>query len=246
VLRYFLAAKCGAPPKIAAVAPAAAAAPVAMEEEPPPLEARGSKPCLSRMNWNTDENFALLHRAVVSFVEDGDDHEAICLIPPQTLCDNAKNFAQLAKEHRIPLSELTHELVYPVTFGGLLTEEQVSQLNAIIIHQDEANNGIGRGEIIELVQQFAQLADVKKAENHYDYLIKNKCLIGLKCNGRVFTAQKTSSKHCQIMVEQQLWWHTMVDDAHAELRRLNQPTAEFDQLSEYFIGNFDKSCFMAS
>jgi len=182
----------------------------------------------------------------VSFVKDRDDHEAICLVPPQTLRNNAKRFTQLAKEHRIPLCELTRELVYPVTFGGLLMEEQVRQLNDIIIHRDEANNGMGRAEIILLVQEFAQLADVKKAENHYDYLIKNKHLTGLKHDGRVSTAQKTSSKRCQITVEQQLWWHMTVDDAHAELHRLNQPTAEFDQLSEYFIGNFDESCFMAS
>jgi len=71
------------------------------------------------------------------------------------------------------------------------------------------------------VQQFAQLADVKKAENHYDYLIKNKYLHGLKCNGRVLTVQKTSFKHSQIMVEQQLQWHSTVDNVHAKRQHLS-------------------------
>jgi len=78
----------------------------------------------------------------------------------------------LAKEHRIPLHELTRELVHPLKeFGGFLSKEQVRQLNAIIIHHNEANNGIGRAEIIVLVQAFTQLQDIKTAENHYDYLI---------------------------------------------------------------------------
>ena len=31
-----------------------------------------------------------------------------------------------------------------------------------------------------------------------------------------------------------------------ELRRLNQPTVEYDKVADYFFGNTDETCFMAN
>jgi hypothetical protein len=62
----------------------------------------------------------------------------------------------------------------------------------------------------------------------------------------VTTAQPTTTKRSQIQVEQQLRWHTTVEAALAEQRRLNLPADEFEKVTDSFFGNLDESCFMAN
>ena len=52
-------------------------------------------------------------------------------------------------------------------------------------------------------------------------------------------------KRTQITVEQQLWWHTTLDSAIDELKRLNQTNEELMNIIEYFIGNLFESCLMS-
>jgi hypothetical protein len=94
--------------------------------------------------------------------------------------------------------------------------------------------------------EIAQSSDFKKCENHFDYLIRAKKLKGLKRDGRATTAQPTTTKRGQITPEQQLRWHTTVENALAEQRRLNLPAEEFDKVCDHFFGNLDESCFMAN
>ena len=83
----------------------------------------------------------------------------------------------------------------------------------------------------------------KQAENHFDYLIRNG---RLKRGGRVVVAQKTTTKRSQITIEQQLRWHTAVDFALSEQRRLNLPAEDFNDVKEHFFLNMDESSLLAS
>jgi hypothetical protein len=105
---------------------------------------------------------------------------------------------------------------------------------------------MSRKEAIRLIQELAQSSNYTKCENHFDYLIRAKKLKGLKQDGRVTTAQATTTKRSQIQVEQQLRWHTTVEAALAEQRRLNLPADEFEKVTDSFFGNLDESCFMAN
>ena len=55
-----------------------------------------------------------------------------------------------------------------------------------------------------LICDLGQAKNLKEAENHLDYLIRMKKLGKLKKEGRVITAQATTSERSQINVEEQL------------------------------------------
>jgi hypothetical protein len=49
-----------------------------------------------------------------------------------------------------------------------------------------------------------------------------------------------TTKRLQITVEQQLCWHTTIDDVMAEQVWLNLPAEEFSKVKEHFFGNLDE------
>ena len=53
----------------------------------------------------------------------------------------------------------------------------------------------------EVISVIAELGNVafKAAENHHDYLIRSKKLLQLKNNGRVVTAQTTTTNRTAVM-----------------------------------------------
>jgi hypothetical protein len=97
-----------------------------------------------------------------------------------------------------------------------------------------------------MVMELSQCASRQQATNHYDYLVRNHKLSGLKRGGKVVAAQKTTTKRSQITIEQQLRWHTAVDFALAEQQRLDLPAEEFDEVKEHFFCHMDESCLLAS
>jgi hypothetical protein len=88
--------------------------------------------------------------------------------------------------------------------------------------------------------QMKQTMNKKRCEDHLNYLICQKRLEGLKQGGRVTTAQSMTTKRLQITVEQQLCWHTTIDDVMAEQVWLNLPAEEFSKVKEHFFGNLDE------
>jgi len=61
-----------------------------------------------------------------------------------------------------------------------MTIRQVELLGQTITHRDEANNGMSRNEAISLVMELAQTTQQKSAEGHYDCLVRQKRLKGVK------------------------------------------------------------------
>jgi len=86
-------------------------------------------------------------------------------------------------------------------------------LSSALIHWDEANNDMSRNEAIALVQELVQTAYRVAAENHFDCLVQMKCLRGVKNHGRTVKAQPTTTKRTQIVIDQQLRWHAVVEEA---------------------------------
>jgi len=154
----------------------------------------------------------------------------------------------------IPIVNLTLDQV----FGGgrltagpkpLLDKEEVELLANTIVYRDESNNGMTRSEVTDLIMEMKQgVPSRKQADDHYQYLINTGRLaaLGVKKGGRVVRAQATTDKRSQITPEQQWRWYTTVDQAFAELERLNQPSSSFHPLREYFVANLDETCYMSN
>jgi len=126
------------------------------------------------------------------------------------------------KENSVGTSDERNDL--PKMSGGgngLLDDNQVELLGQTITHRDKANNGMSRNEAISLVMELAQTTQRKSAEGHCDYLVRQKRLKGVKNFGRSVKAQATTSKRGQITVEQQLRWHTTVEEALDFQRKMN-------------------------
>jgi hypothetical protein len=124
---------------------------------------------------------------------------------------------------------------------SLTTPEQRSFLVNTARARDDGNNGMIRKEMINVMMQLTDASSFKQAESHYDYLIRQKVLPELKKGGRVVSAQATTTKRSCIRVEQQLRWHTLIQETWAEHARLNQPASEFDKLKAHFMLNLDET-----
>jgi len=122
----------------------------------------------------------------------------------------------------------------------------VDLLSATIVHRDEANNGMSRNEVIALTMEMSQCSKRQTAENHFDHLVRTKRLRGVKNFGGTVAAQATTTKQSQMHIKQQLRWHTCVDEALSEMRRLNQPAAALAEVEDHFFGNLDETCLMAN
>ena len=75
-----------------------------------------------------------------------------------------------------------------------------------------------------LICDLGQAKNLKVAENYLDYLIRIKKLGKLKKEGRVITAQATTSERSQINVEQKLRWHYLIEAEWEYLRKVNTLT----------------------
>ena len=111
--------------------------------------------------------------------------------------------------------------------------------------RDEAQNGMPRKEVIQLVMRLTG-SDKKASENHFDHLICAKKLPQLKNFGRVQSAQATTTKRACIRVEQQLRWHNTIEAVWEDHRLYNNPTSEWLQLQPKFQLNLDETCIMGS
>jgi hypothetical protein len=205
--------------------------------------------------WRRDPDmFALLKAAVINASRTGKNYCTPALlihIPRTTMGQHKAAFEAAAKQHSIPLADVTCQMVFPkAECGGgrapLLTADDCKFLTDIAISRDLRNNGMTRSEIITMVMELSQSGSRQQAKNHYDHLVRKGKLSGLKRGGRVVTAQKTTTKRSQITVEQQLRWHTAVDFALAGQKRLNLPAEKFDEIKEHFFCNMDESSLLAS
>jgi hypothetical protein len=202
----------------------------------------------TRTNWSLEENFPCLRDAVLSKINaDDDDNVSGAIISRKTLSDHVANFKRASVKFNIPVEAVTCDMIFCIhEWKRLLCEDDVSFLGDCIRMRDNANTGMSRHEVIHLIMELAQTNDFTKCENHWHYLVRNHKVPGLKRGGKVTAAQSTTTKRSQIRVEQQLRWHTTVENALAEQRRLNLPTEEFDKVCDSFFGNLDESCFMTN
>jgi hypothetical protein len=106
--------------------------------------------------------------------------------------------------------------------------------------RDEAQNGMTRKEVIQLLVQLTGGSE-KLCENHYDWMIRAKKLPQLKNNGQVQYAQATTTKRACIQVEQQLRWHNTIACVWEEHRRVNLPSDEFAALQPHLQLNLDET-----
>jgi len=138
----------------------------------------------------------------------------------------------IGKEKNLPLERLYRDDIFPKSRGGgkgLLDENEIELLAQTFIYRDKANLSMSRNEAISLVMEMAQTTDRGAAENHFDYLVRMERLIGVKNHGRTAKAQATTTKRSQITVDQQLRWHTVVEEALEFQKRVNLPKDEYEE-----------------
>jgi len=222
---------------------------------------QGTKTCYD--NWNLPENFHLLKTTVLGHIaaknqsitrgKDNDENaansEVISIIPRTTLQRHVDRFKAVAKEKNKPIHQLYREDIFPKCRGGgkgLLHANDIELLASALIYRDEANIGMSRNEAITLVMELAQINDRTAAENHFDYLVRKKQLIGVKNFGRTVKAQATTTKRTQITIDQQLRWHTCIEEALEFQKRVNLPAEEYEKVKDHFLGNLDETCLMAN
>ena len=208
---------------------------------------QGTKTCYA--NWNLPENFHLLKTTVLGHIaaknqtitrgKDNDENaansEVISIIPRTTLQRHVDRFKAVAKEKNKPIHQLHRKDIYPKCRGGgkgLLHANYIELLTSALIYRDEANIGMSRNETIALVMELAQINDRTAAENHFDYLVRKKQLIGVKNFGRAVKAQATTTKRTQITIDQQLRWHTCIEEASEFQQRVNLPAEEYEKVKD--------------
>jgi len=217
----------------------------------------------SRMNFRKKEHFEILKQNVLQYIRPR-VQEVVVSQPTDypiritTLRDNAPQFLALAKKYNIPVKDITIQQYFeerPSKCPPLLEPSEVEFLQEVIVNRDNSNNPMTRLEVIQLICEITQSYDHVTAKNHFDYLIREKKLNMLRRDGRVVTAQATTSKRGQITAEQQWRWHSTFDSVYLEMCRLNTTppdgattttAVDFNDVCHHFVGNIDESCFQAN
>jgi len=135
------------------------------------------------------------------------------------------------------------EDIFPKCRGGgkgLLKENDIELLASALVCWDEANIGMSRNEAIALVMELA------RAKTHFDHLVHKKQLIDVKNFGRAVKAQATATNGTQIVIDQQLRWHTCIEEALEFQKRVILPAEECEKVQDCFLGNLDETCLMAN
>jgi hypothetical protein len=120
----------------------------------PPINGTAKGTCT---NWSTEENFPILHEAVMAFLNQGDNADplTVAMVPHQILQDHAKHFRSHAMVLGLLLIELTCKDVYKSSTRQrcLLDNEQLKLLNKTIVLHDQRNNGMSQHEVILLIME---------------------------------------------------------------------------------------------
>jgi hypothetical protein len=90
--------------------------------------------------------------------------------------------------------------------GSLTTLTDCEFLQSVMIARDLRNAGMSRKEAISIIANLGGV-NLTSAENHFDYLIRSKQLPKLKNNGRVLTAQATTTNLTACTTEKLLRTH---------------------------------------
>ena len=115
----------------------------------------------------------------------------------------------------------------------LLSDSDIQFLQDIAVARDEANNGATRHEMVGIIHEMTG-KDRKSCENCWDNIIRTKKMQELKSAGKVKKVQATTMKRSEITVEQQLRWHSTVDESFETLKELNKPCDLFESVMENF------------
>ena len=129
---------------------------------------------------------------------------------------------------------------------GLTSKEDQHEIAEILRCRDMNNNGMSRSEAITLLMDWTGCTDRSKAKNHFAYLVQNKIFPDLKRDGRVVTAQKSTTKRGQITIEQQVRWHGVIESIWKDQDATNLPAEKFHPLKPHFMCNVDETCVMGS
>lgn len=177
---------------------------------------------------------------------------------------------ELAKFDRDAIQDLALK-----RFKTLTTPAEREFLQSIMIARDQRNSGMTRKEVIAIIANIGGV-DLKAAENHLDYLIRSKQLSNLKNNGRVITAQATTTNRTAVTAEKLLRTHCSQTDGKISFRCTCLPfcnnnltflsawelqnhyngwdvtqmtplqIVEHYNLVDHFTLNLDESCMMAN
>ena len=104
---------------------------------------------------------------------------------------------------RIGRKLITYENSFPMKKRALLSESQVKYVEDVIVKRDTAKLGMSRKKVMQAISYLGQAKLFFQADNHLEYLIREKRLTHLKRLGRVVTAQATTTERSHIFVSQQ-------------------------------------------
>jgi hypothetical protein len=117
----------------------------------------------------------------------------------------------------------------------------------VMRRRDRGNDGMDRSESIQMMQDLQPELSHKQAERQFDRNVRpahKDVLTG------IIKAEATTSKRSAITVEQQYRWHSTVDSALKQLRKLNTGLTpdgkSFGEVMPHFVIGGDETSLLAS
>ena len=91
---------------------------------------------------------------------------------------------------RIRNKPITDENASPQIKQAFLSQRQVKYVEDITVTKDTSTIGMSRREVIQTISDIGKASSYVQAENHLNYLIREKRLPNLKWHGRVIKSQE--------------------------------------------------------
>ena len=156
-------------------------------------------------NWALPENRDALDAAVLAKINQEDPQAAaskvnpLISIPRGTL--NREVNLELKRREMLLEAEDHHEDDYDIfdpkaeelTSRSLTNQKFRDLLQSIINSCDDRNDGMGQKDVITTIADLHNVTFKTYAENHYNYLVRNKKLPNLERGGRIVTAEAATT-----------------------------------------------------
>ena len=86
-------------------------------------------------------------------------------VPVRTISRHLQTFRDILANGDTAMEEITSNVIFKQRGGGIMSKKDIEFLQDISVARDEANNGMTRLEIVNLIKELIGVNDQKKAEN---------------------------------------------------------------------------------
>ena len=104
-------------------------------------------------------------------------------VPVRKISRHLRTFRDILENDNTTMEGITSNMILKKRYGGIMSEKDIAFMQDMSVARDEANNGMTRLEIVNLIKELTGVNEKKKAEKCWDYIVRKGKMKYLKSGG---------------------------------------------------------------